>query len=552
MKSLTRAAVTAAIVLSLLAAVTSLSQVGVPEGVPVLKLERVIDLSNYGSPDSLVISRDGCVAVADGWSIVILMPNGSVHVVDTENIGVYPAAVGWYGDMLVVADRAKTVLLNPWTGELLGEGPGAMPVPYIVVAGDYAIVGNATIMRVFALTPSSIDEIASVNVRELIDLLGFNLTEPAMFEVESAAMEGDRLVFVGDLGFQQHGDYVVIGVLDGDRISFFRADEVGLEDITDIPAGAGLVGVGDLLIYFASGTKVALINATSEGVDVLDVLDLGCPYSGLCTGIGSGMGVGNEYAVLIGSCTSFTDANSYTTAFIVRREGTGLVLDHTETLGGSLIFRGVRVSSGPYLVTMVPGDVAYLFKAVTSSPYPPAPSLVITEDDGVVTINATASTDKDGAIKGMVIDWGDGRMETYDTLVATHKYSSLGTYEINITLTDTDGNTNTRLYTVEVREVEAISTTTTTTTTPAQTTTPATSTTTSATTTTTTYTQTTTSSTTTATTTTQAATDIQKTTTTTQGTTAAPAGGPQPTLVIIAVVAIVAIALAAALITRRR
>lgn len=525
-------------------------EVGVPEGPPVLVLARVINLSEYGDTDTVAVSSEGVIALRNEWELVLIEPSGEVVRADLKSLGVWPTSFAWYGDMIVVASTGKVALIDPWEQALIDEAPGVGPVPCLLVAGAYAVIGNATLIKVYALSNSSIREIAEVTLEDVASAINVSLTGPAMISVESAAPAGNYAVFVGALVTGNAPDKAFLGVVGEGGLRLFSVDELGLEKITDVPASAGVVGVGGSLIYYASGNEVALLRPSQEGLEVLDTAELEWPYNSYCVGVELGWVLINNYAVLVDTCSPPLGGTDHVVAYVVKVVGDALRVDHTEFLANSLAAGRILNSGGAYSAIITADGLAYLYKSVTTAPHPPAPALMIEEERGVVIVNATSSRDPDGDLKGMIINWGDGHAEAYSDLLAKHPYSSIGCYTINVTLIDQAGNRNTRLARVCVNGVGIATNTTTTTT--SSTTTTATQTTPAAGTTTETSPQTTTPTTTTQT----GATTSTPQGTETSGTTPTPQK-PQPTafppayIVAIASAIAIAAALVAALIGRK-
>ena len=537
--------------------ILALSLFEIPEGAPVLKLEDVIDLGGYGSVHSIALSDLGDTAISTGWYVDIITGNGTIITVNMSKLGTYASEITWYGRDLVVLGPSKTAIIDPWEKIVIAEADGAGSVAHLFVAGDYAVISTASFIRVYRLEPESIREVLTLGCEEIASDLGINLSKNYYLNVNTVATEDDRLVVVGVLAYSEYDSVAFLGVIDDGVPRFFSVDDAGLGEVTDNLYGAGAVSVGDLLIYYASSERVALINATLSGIEVLDMAELGQLFGGYCTGPEIGWAAAPSYAVLLGDCDlPIAGDEDYTVAYIVKRVGNDVVLDHTELLSNSILYGHAQNSGGPYIGLVMDGDLMHIFKLIITPPYPPVPNVFAQENDGVVTINATWSVGISGDVKGMIVDWGDGQRETYNTLIATHKYSSTGDYKINVTIVDMNGNTNSRMLLIKVREVQAITTTTSTTTTSAMTTT-------------TTTTQTTTTETTTmttqATTTTTAHTGTARTTipsttsgastetanTTLEGEEAPPSGGGANLLIpIIAVIVVITVAITVLLIRK--
>ena len=70
-----------------------------------------------------------------------------------------------------------------------------------------------------------------------------------------------------------------------------------------------------------------------------------------------------------------------------------------------------------------------------------------------VTFNASGSYDPDGTIEKYEWDFGDGNTTTTTEEIITHSYSSSGNYNVNLTVTDDGGLTNSTSKTVTVNPV---------------------------------------------------------------------------------------------------
>ena len=71
--------------------------------------------------------------------------------------------------------------------------------------------------------------------------------------------------------------------------------------------------------------------------------------------------------------------------------------------------------------------------------------------DEAVVFNASTSYDRDGSIINFEWDFGDGNVTTATTSVISHVYVALGTYSVNLTVTDNDGLTGSMLKSLEVK-----------------------------------------------------------------------------------------------------
>ncbi len=95
----------------------------------------------------------------------------------------------------------------------------------------------------------------------------------------------------------------------------------------------------------------------------------------------------------------------------------------------------------------------YIYVVVKTSPqaiftYLPTPP--ITSED--ITFNATASDDLDGQIVNYSWDFGDDNITTLIDPIITHIYTSTGTYNVTLTVTDNDGLTDSESKLITVKK----------------------------------------------------------------------------------------------------
>jgi glucose/arabinose dehydrogenase/chitodextrinase len=128
------------------------------------------------------------------------------------------------------------------------------------------------------------------------------------------------------------------------------------------------------------------------------------------------------------------------------------------SLGSGVNVSHAYASFGTYTVTLTVTDSDKLKNTTTASilvyalPYAdftfgPAKPL----EGGVVTFDASSSTDPDGTITAYHWDWGDGTAsETDSSAVTDHLFSVWGVYSVTLTVTDVDGFTSSRRYSIYV------------------------------------------------------------------------------------------------------
>jgi PKD repeat protein len=108
-----------------------------------------------------------------------------------------------------------------------------------------------------------------------------------------------------------------------------------------------------------------------------------------------------------------------------------------------------------FLVALV-CSVILLVNPVASSPSSPVASFTYTPSapifGQVIIFNASASYDPDGGnISSYGWDFDDGTVYTVDEPVATHNYTSIGDYNVTLTVTDDEAETDTIWQIVKVR-----------------------------------------------------------------------------------------------------
>jgi len=104
--------------------------------------------------------------------------------------------------------------------------------------------------------------------------------------------------------------------------------------------------------------------------------------------------------------------------------------------------------------------IPYLTEPVTPGNTPPIVSFTYSPENPVVaqtiTFNASNSTDPDGNITSYEWDFGDGNNTNTTEPITTYSYASAGTYNVNLTVTDDDGATNSTNKTIVVYPSTAI------------------------------------------------------------------------------------------------
>jgi PKD repeat protein len=80
---------------------------------------------------------------------------------------------------------------------------------------------------------------------------------------------------------------------------------------------------------------------------------------------------------------------------------------------------------------------------------PPTAAFTVTEDNLLISVNASTSTDGDGTIVSYSWNWGDGTAAATGQL-ATHVYAAGGTYTVTLTVVDDAGGVDTQTASVTV------------------------------------------------------------------------------------------------------
>jgi PKD repeat protein len=219
--------------------------------------------------------------------------------------------------------------------------------------------------------------------------------------------------------------------------------------------GDGTTATGDLVnhSYGSTGTYTATLTVTSDsGETATDTVEVSIEANGPPTTSISANRTSakvDEAIALDGSGSSDADGSitSYEWAFD----------DGTTATGPDATHR--YASAGEYTVTLTTqdNDGATSSDTVTVSVaenQPPSASATANRTsakvDEAVAFDGSASSDSDGTITSYEWAFDDGTIATGPT--ATHRYSSTGTYNATLTVTDDNGATSTAEVTVSVAE----------------------------------------------------------------------------------------------------
>jgi PKD repeat protein len=159
-------------------------------------------------------------------------------------------------------------------------------------------------------------------------------------------------------------------------------------------------------------------------------------------------------AVLTLSATSGTAPLSISASTAQSSSPNGTITSSTINFGdGSAVVAGptashTYTSPGTFTVTATVTDsvsaTASTTQKVTVSPATPTAALSVTPSSGAAPLNVLASlassSSPDGTISSGTINFGDGS-PTVTALTASHTYSSLGTFTVTGTVTDSNGMT---------------------------------------------------------------------------------------------------------------
>ena len=143
-----------------------------------------------------------------------------------------------------------------------------------------------------------------------------------------------------------------------------------------------------------------------------------------------------------GSTDSDGTVASYAWDFGDDETGTGAEVEHT------------YATPGTYEVTLTvtdnDGATDTETKQVVANPpnQKPEADFAVTQDELELSVDASDSADADGTIASYAWDFGDGTSGTGET--AEHTYLGAGTYEVELTVTDDDGATDTHTLDVVI------------------------------------------------------------------------------------------------------
>ena len=98
------------------------------------------------------------------------------------------------------------------------------------------------------------------------------------------------------------------------------------------------------------------------------------------------------------------------------------------------------------------GTIVIQEKPIADFSYTPANPVV----EQAVTFNASASYDHDGHIASYTWDFGDGNITTITNPIIVHQYSTAGTHNVNLTMTDNDGLTTQKVIQVFIGKTTSI------------------------------------------------------------------------------------------------
>ncbi|MRG60096.1 PKD domain-containing protein [Agromyces sp. CFH 90414] len=149
----------------------------------------------------------------------------------------------------------------------------------------------------------------------------------------------------------------------------------------------------------------------------------------------------------------------------VASDGDGSVVDHAWTFGDGATASGASAShtygaAGTYAVTLTVTDddgatAAKSVDVTVTAPPPPneAPTAAFTQlaSGRMVAFDGATSSDPDGSVVGYAWDFGDG--STGAGAAPTHEYAAAGTYDVELTVTDDDGATDSVAIDVTVTDV---------------------------------------------------------------------------------------------------
>ncbi len=144
---------------------------------------------------------------------------------------------------------------------------------------------------------------------------------------------------------------------------------------------------------------------------------------------------------------TLTDPDSYAWDFdsdgVV--DAYGKIVTHAYTIHGTYAVN-LTVTDSDGLSDAFQDSVKVYALPVASFSYLPLAPIV----DQLVTFDASGSSDPDGTIASYTWDFGDENVTVVTEATVTHVYASAGTYDVNLTVTDGDGLTDTYVASLTV------------------------------------------------------------------------------------------------------
>ena len=136
---------------------------------------------------------------------------------------------------------------------------------------------------------------------------------------------------------------------------------------------------------------------------------------------------------------------SYDWDFGDNSTGFGMVIDHVYAEFGTYTVN-LTVTDNDGLTDSTTAQITVHALPIANFTYSPDPPLAGKD----VIFDASVSYDPDGTIVSYTWNFGDSNVTTVTTPIITHVYTTLGTYTVNLTVTDNDGLEDSVVHLVEV------------------------------------------------------------------------------------------------------
>ena len=217
------------------------------------------------------------------------------------------------------------------------------------------------------------------------------------------------------------GEHLAIGYwrIGGDTLSGWPSQPTSGNfngSLDDVAVYTQALGAGEISAHYAAGSSGTVVNQPPKAA-----FDLSS----------DGLSITAD-----GSDSSDSDGNvaSYAWTFGDGSSGTGKSVDHNYTTAGTY---DVKLT-----VTDDQGGTDSITKSVTvaAANQPPTAAFDLSADDLSISADASDSADSDGSISSYAWTFGDGSSGTGKSV--DHDYTTAGTYDVKLTVTDNQGGTD--------------------------------------------------------------------------------------------------------------